>query len=109
MFDLKVTTACSVVLLPSNQPFGRIPGEPQLISDSNHYRNDEDDGSRIIPIIDMIRSTNLYKWAKHNQKVMRLTSTNGLKPGPDFISLAPPHRLPNDHVAVVALVAEHHH
>ena len=31
--DLKVTTACSVVLLPSNQPLGRIPGEPQLISD----------------------------------------------------------------------------
>ena len=29
---LKVTTACSVVLLPSNHPFGKIPGEPQLIS-----------------------------------------------------------------------------
>ena len=31
--DLKVTTACREVLLPSNQPLGRIPGEPQLISD----------------------------------------------------------------------------
>ena len=32
MFDLKVTTACRVVRLPSSQPFGRTPGEPQLIS-----------------------------------------------------------------------------
>ena len=29
---LKVTTACRVVLLPSNQPLARIPGDPQLIS-----------------------------------------------------------------------------
>ena len=29
---LKVTTACKVVLLPSSQPLGRIPGDPQLIS-----------------------------------------------------------------------------
>ena len=29
---LNVTTACKVVLLPSNHPFGRIPGDPQLIS-----------------------------------------------------------------------------
>ena len=28
----KVTTACRVVLLPSSQPCGRTPGEPQLIS-----------------------------------------------------------------------------
>ena len=30
--NLKVTTACNVVLLPSNHPFGKIPGDPQLIS-----------------------------------------------------------------------------
>ena len=30
---LKVTTAWSVVLLPSSQPLGRMPGEPQLISE----------------------------------------------------------------------------
>ena len=57
MFDLKVTTACSVVLLPSNQPFGRIPGEPQLISDMmrklmimmiENQMHDEDDGNRSI-------------------------------------------------------------
>ena len=29
---LKVTTAWRVVLLPSSQPFGRMPGDPQLIS-----------------------------------------------------------------------------
>jgi hypothetical protein len=29
---LNVTTAWSVVLLPSSQPFGRIPGDPQFIS-----------------------------------------------------------------------------
>ena len=29
---LNVTTAWSVVLLPSSQPFGKIPGDPQLIS-----------------------------------------------------------------------------
>lgn len=33
-------------------------------------------------------------------------SANWLKPGPDFVSLAPPHRLPDDHVPVVALVAD---
>ena len=27
-----VTTACSVVRVPSSHPFGRMPGEPQLIS-----------------------------------------------------------------------------
>ena len=32
ILHLKVTTACSVVLLPSNHPFGKIPGDPQLIS-----------------------------------------------------------------------------
>ena len=47
-------------------------------------------------------------WSECDQSETSLTSTNGLKPSPDFISLAPPHRLPNDHVAVVALVAEHH-
>ena len=35
--NLKVTTACKVVLLPSSQPFGRIPGEPQLISDHHFH------------------------------------------------------------------------
>ena len=30
--NLNVTTACKVVLLPSSHPFGKIPGEPQLIS-----------------------------------------------------------------------------
>lgn len=33
-------------------------------------------------------------------------STNGLQPGPDLVSLAPPNRLPDDHVPVVALVAD---
>ena len=37
MFDLKVTTACSVVRLPSSQPFGRTPGEPQLISKQSTF------------------------------------------------------------------------
>ena len=32
-YYLKVTTACSVVLLPSSQPFGKIPGDPQFISE----------------------------------------------------------------------------
>ena len=41
--DLNVTTACRVVLLPSNQPLGRIPGEPQLISDSYYYHDEKDD------------------------------------------------------------------
>ena len=41
--------------------------------------------------------------------MMRLTSANGLQPGPNLVSLAPPHRLPDDHIPVVALVAEHHH
>ena len=35
--NLKVTTACKVVLLPSSQPFGKIPGEPQLISDHHFH------------------------------------------------------------------------
>ena len=35
--DLKVTTACKVVLLPSSHPFGKIPGEPQLISDHHFH------------------------------------------------------------------------
>ena len=56
----------------------------------------------------MIRTTNLYKWTEYDQNVIKLTPANWLKPGPDFVSLAPPHRLPDDHVAVVALVAEHH-
>ena len=29
---LNVTTAWRVVLLPSSQPLGRMPGDPQLIS-----------------------------------------------------------------------------
>merc|ERR1712012_639270 len=35
--NLKVTTACKVVLLPSSHPFGKIPGEPQLISDHHFH------------------------------------------------------------------------
>ena len=73
---------------------------------------DEDDRNRIIAIstsyIDLVRLTNLYKWIEFDQNVIRVTSANWLKPGPDFVSLAPPHRLPDDHVPVVALVAEHH-
>ena len=38
--------------------------------------------------------------------MIRPTSTNGLESSPDFVSLASPHRLADDHVAVVALVAE---
>ena len=34
-----------------------------------------------------------------------LTSTDGLKPGPDLVPFATPHRFTDDHVAVVALVA----
>ena len=128
MWNLNVTTACSVVLLPSSQPLGRMPGEPQLISGEKFYHRDqkiwelgimikrmivdEDDRNRIIAIstsyIDLVRLTNLYKWIEFDQNVIRVTSANWLKPGPDFVSLAPPHRLPDDHVAVVALVAEHH-
>jgi len=32
-------------------------------------------------------------------------STDGLKPGPDLVPFATPHRFTDDHVAVVALVA----
>ena len=34
-----------------------------------------------------------------------LTSTDGLKPGPDLVPFAPSHRFTDDHVAVVAFVA----
>ena len=45
---LKVTTAWRVVLLPSSQPLGRIPGEPQLISGllSDIYINIDWDNTR---------------------------------------------------------------
>ena len=51
MFDLKVTTAWRVVRLPSNQPFGRTPGEPQLISGQHKqstFRERERELSQVI-------------------------------------------------------------
>ena len=51
-------------------------------------------------LINMIPRTTI------GMNMIRPTSTNGLQSGPDFVSLASPHRLADDHVAVVALVAE---
>ena len=64
-------------------------------------------GSISTSYIGLVRLTNLYKWIEFDQNVIRVTSANWLKPGPDFVPLAPPHRLPDDHVPVVALVAHH--
>ncbi len=37
---------------------------------------------------------------------VRVTSADGLEPGPPLAPVTPPHSLPDDHVAVVALVGD---
>ena len=99
--DLKVTTACKVVLLPSSHPFGKIPGEPQLISD-HHFHVGLFCCLFHFWIIFFVL---FHCWIVFNSIKCYLTSTDGLKPGPDLVPFAPSHRFTDDHVAVVALVA----
>ena len=49
---------------------------------------------------------NMIPRTTSGMNMIRPTSTNGLQSGPDFVSLASPHRLADDHVAVVALVGD---
>ena len=99
--NLKVTTACKVVLLPSSQPFGKIPGEPQLISD-HHFHVGLFCCLFHFWIIFFVL---FHCWIVFKSMKFYLTSTDGLKPGPDLVPFAPSHRFADDHVAVVALVA----
>ena len=99
--DLKVTTACKVVLLPSSHPFGKIPGEPQLISD-HHFHVGLFCCLFHFWIIFFVL---FHCWIVFKSMKFYLTSTDGLKPGPDLVPFATPHRFTDDHVAVVALVA----
>ena len=104
--NLKVTTACKVVLLPSSQPFGRIPGEPQLISDHHFHGFHGFHGLFCCLFHFWIFFFVLFHcWIVFKSMKFYLTSTDGLKPGPDLVPFAPSHRFTDDHVAVVALVA----
>ena len=78
---LKVTTACKVVRLPSSHPFGRIPGDPQLISRQMVF--------------------NGIRW-----DCASLASAYWLQPSPDLVPLAPADSLAYDHVAIVTLVRD---
>ena len=104
--NLKVTTACKVVLLPSSQPFGRIPGEPQLISD-HHFHGFHGFHGLFCCLFHfwIIFFVLFHCWIVFKSMKFYLTSTDGLKPGPDLVPFAPSHRFTDDHVAVVALVA----
>ena len=78
---LKVTTACKVVRLPSSHPFGKIPGDPQLISRQMVF--------------------NGIRW-----DCASLASAYWLQPSPTIVPLAPADCLAYDHVAIVTLVQD---
>ena len=75
---LNVTTAWSVVLLPSSQPLGRMPGEPQLISEKRQQLHKQ---SLVLSSLNLCPlSLSMFKlWLQFQQNVGQINERKSRK------------------------------